>query len=383
MISINMLEQLKAILELQLDMIPGGVLYLIIEENTFTWRKASKQFDLDMFQVGDKLNPNSISGKAMKENRTLTENVPRSLYGLRLKVVAEPLVDESGKVVGALSIVFPKLHPVARSFNNFAPVLSEMFPEGAFIYMTDLYKVSYRQASKQFDMPAVTVGYKLVEGDIAKEVIDKKKQVTVELDSSKYGVPALVTCLPLFDEENSNEIVATLGIVIPKKVASDLRDMSANLESGISGIASAIEQLSVSATNIHSNEMDLNNGIKEVINLSEEINKVSTFIKSIADETNMLGLNAAIESARAGESGKGFEVVAQQIRKLSKQSKDTVPQIKELTDSIKQKVDETREKSQGSLAESQEQASATEEITASIQELSSMSAELNKIAQKL
>lgn len=249
--------------------------------------------------------------------------------------------------------------------------------------MTDLHKVAYRQASKQFDMPAVTVGYKLVEGDIAKEVIDKKKQVTVELDSSKYGVPALVTCLPLFDEENSNEIVATLGIVIPKKVASDLRDMSANLESGISGIASAIEQLSVSATNIHSNEMDLNNGIKEVINLSEEINKVSVFIKNIADETNMLGLNASIESARAGESGKGFEVVAQQIRKLSKQSKDTVPQIKKLTDSIKQKVDETREKSQGSLAESQEQASATEEITASIQELSSMSAELNKIAQKL
>ncbi|OBR90053.1 MULTISPECIES: methyl-accepting chemotaxis protein [Clostridium] len=383
MISINILEQLKAILELQLDMIPGGVLYLIIEGDTFTWRKASKQFNLDMFKVGDKLNSNSVVSRAMKENRTLTENIPRYLYGVRLKTIAEPLVDENGKVVGALSIVFPRLHPVAKSFNNFAPVLSEMFPEGAFIYLTDLYKVMYRQASKQFDIPTVVVGYKLIEGDIAKEVIDKKKQVTLEFDSSKYGIPTLVTCLPLFDEENSNEIVATLGIMIPKKVAGDLRDMSANLESGISGIASAIEQLSISATNIHSNEMDLNNGIKEVINLSEEINKVSVFIKNIADETNMLGLNAAIESARAGENGKGFEVVAQQIRKLSKQSKDTVPQIKKLTDSIKQKVDETREKSQGSLSESQEQASATEEITASIQELTSMSAELNKIAHKL
>ncbi|AZV58409.1 methyl-accepting chemotaxis protein [Clostridium sp. AWRP] len=383
MISINMLEQLKAILELQLDMIPGGVLYLIVEGDTFTWRKASKQFDLDMFKVGDKLNLNSIVGRAMRENRTLMEDVPRSLYGVRLKTIAEPLVDESGKVVGALSIVFPRLHLIAKSFNNFAPVLSEMFPEGVFIYLTDLYKVMYRQASKQFDMPTVTVGYKLLEGDIAKEVIDKKKQIAVELDSSKHGIPTLDACYPLFDEENSNEVVGTLGIVIPKKVASDLRDMSANLESGISGIASAIEQLSISATNIHSNEMDLNNGIKEVIDLSEEINTVSVFIKNIADETNMLGLNAAIESARAGESGKGFEVVAQQIRKLSKQSKDTVPQIKKLTDSIKQKVDETREKSQGSLSESQEQASATEEITASIQELSSMSAELNKIAHKL
>lgn len=383
MISINGIDSLKAIAELQAEIIPGGVMYLIIEGSTIIWRKASEAFDLDIFKVGEKLSDNSIAGRAMKENRIITQNVPRSLYGMRLKTVAQPLVNEEGQAVGAFSIIFPRLHPVAKSFMDFAPLLAEMFPEGAFLYMTDLHNIIQRQPSKKFDMPTIPMGYKLQEKDIACKVIKAKQSITIELDSSAYGVPVLVTSYPLFDEDNSNEVVATLGVVIPKALAANLRDMSGNLELGLEGIVSSIEQLATSASNIHSNELELNREIKEIISLSEEINEVSAFIKKIADETKMLGLNAAIEAARAGEVGRGFGVVAGEIRKLSEQSKGTVPKIKELTDRIKAKVDETREKSQISLVSSEDQAAATEEITASIQEITSMSAELNKISRDL
>jgi uncharacterized phage infection (PIP) family protein YhgE len=258
-----------------------------------------------------------------------------------------------------------------------------MFPEGAFLYATDLQKIINRQPSKKFDMPTRPVGYQLKEEDVASKVIRSKQHITMELDSTAYGVPVLITCYPLFEEDNSNEVVATLGVVIPKILAGSLKDMSENLGSGLSGIASAVEELAASASNIHANEQKLNGGIKEIINLSEEINEISAFIKKIADETNMLGLNAAIEAARAGEAGRGFGVVAGEIRKLSEQSKGTVPKIKQITDRIKIKVEETSEKSQNSLSSSQEQAAATEEITASIEEITSMSAELNKIAQQL
>lgn len=382
MISTNGIEYLKAMSELQADSITGGVIYLISEGGMFTWKKASKVFNLDFFQVGQKLNSNSIAMRALKEKKTLIENVPRSLYGVRLKTIAEPLVNEVGEVVGVFSLVFPRLHPVGKAFGDFAPILVAMFPEGAFIYLTDLQKIAYRQPSKTFDMPSMQVGYEITEEDTAFKAIKTKQIATIELDSSRYGVPVLVTNSPLFDEE-TGEVVATLGLVIPKTVATNLRGMSESLESGLAQVAAAIEELAASASNIHTNEQELNKEINEIIHLSEEINKISSFIKEIADETKMLGLNAAIEAARAGEAGRGFGVVADEIRKLSEQSKGTVPQIKKITDIIKMKVEQASEMSKNSLGSSQEQAAASQEITATIEEISATSEELNRIAQKL
>jgi hypothetical protein len=383
MISINGLDYLKAAAELEADIIPGGIIFLVSDGEKYVWRKASKVFDLDIFQVGEKLKENGITKKAFRETKTVIENVQRSLYGIRLKIVSEPLVNEKGKAVGTFTIALPLLHPVAKSFTDFAPILAEMSPEGAFLFVTDLTKIAYKQASKKFDMPIWQIGYELKEEDVAARAIKTKQHLTVELDSSSYGVPVLITCYPLFEVDNPNDVVCTLGVVIPKILAGNLRDMSNNLESGLSGISAAIEQLVASASSIHTNEQELNTEISGIISLSEEINEVSTFIKVIADETKMLGLNAAIESARAGEAGRGFGVVAEQIRKLSDQSKSTVPKIKDLTDRIKSKVDEASKKSENSLSSSQEQAAATEEITASIQEITSMSSELNKIAHEL
>jgi len=143
------------------------------------------------------------------------------------------------------------------------------------------------------------------------------------------------------------------------------------------------QELTSSASEIHTNEQSLNDSITEIIGITEQINDVSAFIKEIADETKMLGLNAAIEAARAGDAGRGFGVVAEEIRKLSDQSKSTVPKITELTNNIKIKVEEASRKSLISLSATQEQAAATEEITASLEEIFAMSEELAKIAQQL
>jgi len=65
-----------------------------------------------------------------------------------------------------------------------------------------------------------------------------------------------------------------------------------------------------------------------------KIKEATTMIAEIAEETNLLSLNASIEAARAGEQGKGFAVVAAQIQKLAEQSNESARQIEEITDSL-------------------------------------------------
>lgn len=383
MLTTNSIEALKEFSITQADNILGDVIYLLTEGNKLTWKHASNSFDLKIFNVGDKVSSGSITKQAIDKKKLIFEDVPRSLYGIRLRISALPIANESGDIMGAFTTIYPKLHPIARSFNDFAPIMVEMFAEGAFIYMTDLEKIAYRQPSKKFDIPSIQVDNILGDDNISMTTIQTKRPVIIERDANKYGVPVLVSNFPIFDEDNPSQVIATLGIILPKSHASDLRSMASTIQDGMSGISFAVDELAQSAMTIHNNEQLLNENIKQISSLSEEINQISAFIRKISGDTNMLGLNAAIESARAGEAGKGFSVVAGEIRKLSEQSKSTVPLIKKLTDEIKSKVEETIEKSKISLDSSQEQATAAQEISASIEEITSMSERLNKIAKDL
>ncbi len=172
-----------------------------------------------------------------------------------------------------------------------------------------------------------------------------------------------------------------------------------------------IVRRSVGAINEVQNDTNvLKDNMESLGRQAEAIGTIMTVISDIADQTNLLALNAAIEAARAGEAGRGFAVVADEVRKLAEKTMNATKEVGEAIHGIQQgtrqsldavertttKLDSTTElvkQSGGSLADivhevastadqvrniataAEEQSAASEEITQSLEEINSMAGE--------
>ncbi|MGE5379890.1 MAG: methyl-accepting chemotaxis protein [Methylocystaceae bacterium] len=357
----------------------GGTILCYVENETMVWVADSPQFTAPEFQVGLRISSREGILQAIEQRQTVTTNIPRT-NGIRLQVTAIP-VQDGEKVVGALAIAMPRPHPVTRAFPFFAPMLVDMFAEGAFMFVTNLQTVIFKQGSKKFDLP-IQVGDGFQNITSITEAMRSKKTAYQEYDASTQGIPLVYITHPLFDDDTS-EIIACFTMVLPRANEVKVREAAGSLNRGLTEVAAAIEEMAAATSNITNNEQRLNKNVKEVLRLSDQIEQVLAFIRQIADETKMLGLNAAIEAARAGEAGRGFGVVADEIRKLSDESKETVVRIRSLTNEIKVQVKETVQGSEQNLSASEEQAAAAQEITASLENMTQQAEELDRIAKDL
>ena len=138
------------------------------------------------------------------------------------------------------------------------------------------------------------------------------------------------------ETQKATENVILIGNMV-EEVGSRVEKLNDNAET--------MQQASVEAMNTLKQLNDTNIRTQEAIDKIYEqthttnesalkIREATTMISSIAEETNLLSLNASIEAARAGEQGRGFAVVASQIQKLAEQSNESARQIEEIIDSL-------------------------------------------------
>lgn len=160
-----------------------------------------------------------------------------------------------------------------------------------------------------------------------------------------------------------------------------LKVICEKLSEGIDEISGNVNLLNKNAELITGQQKSLNESISQVESASTEIEEVLGSITKLADQTTILGFNAQIESARAGEFGKSFSVVAGEITELAESSKKTADSISGLTQQIKTNVGDTVGNSEKTLDIAMEQRSESRDAIDKIEELQELSVLLKSTSQ--
>ncbi|GED15760.1 chemotaxis protein [Aneurinibacillus migulanus] len=203
----------------------------------------------------------------------------------------------------------------------------------------------------------------------------------IRVSEEVYGVPIIATAIPIRDE--SGQVVGALAFgytlenyILLEKFMTDMQEITGKLQDSIQVVAAHAEELSATSEEIMGHS-------QIAFENSSKTNDVLQFIRKISKQTNLLGLNASIEAARAGQFGAGFNVVAQEVRKLSNESAEATNRIEDSLSEITVTMKSLKDGMTQINTSSQEQAQLVVNFMEIIEQLDQTSKSMKELMGRL
>ncbi|MHC1761262.1 MAG: methyl-accepting chemotaxis protein [Negativicutes bacterium] len=271
-------------------------------------------------------------------------------------------------------------HAIIENIAALLPVVHRAFEGEVGAAVSDTEKFLKYYPANDLDFQ-ITVNQPLKEGSGAYRVIhEKRASLKTIIDKKVRGFPYKVMVAAVYNTKG--EIIGS--IVLSQSLAhqEDLKELAGGLLKNISMLAATAEEITAQSEEITGITRSLAQCARKSQTQALETNHVLGFIREIAGQTNLLGLNAAIEAARVGEQGRGFGVVAEEIRKLATNSTQSIAKINEIIGAIQSGSAATVEQI-GQVEEGISQvADATSHMAGAMQELRAMAHLLDEKADQ-
>lgn len=212
-------------------------------------------------------------------------------------------------------------------------------------------------------------------------VIETGQKIVREVSEKVYGIPFMSYAIPL--KEKNGKVA---GCLLVAKSIDNIKKTKGSMEELSTEVASVADSTEQASNTVQQSKMNINQ-ICEMINQltekTEAMSKILAFINQISNSTKILGLNAMIESARAGEAGRGFAVVAKEIERMSNDTNNAAKEISDMVKDIQVQLRAITEKSSTVETAFNEQASSMENIAAILQNLTANVDIIDSYVQKL
>ncbi|MDK2888869.1 MAG: hypothetical protein PWP72_1747 [Thermoanaerobacter sp.] len=261
-----------------------------------------------------------------------------------------------------------------------APFIKGMLGEEMGIYVSDLERYIYCDPG-QVGL-SLKAGDTINEGSVTALTLRTGRRQARRTGKEVYGIPYIGVSYPITDP-GTGKVIGTIGMTTPITRQENLIAMSQEMDGQINQIAMATSNLSATSEEVAATTENLNSSAQKIRDEIKKTDGIVNLIEEIAEQTHLLGLNAAIEAARVGDAGRGFNVVAGEIRKLSQDTQRSAREILETLQEVQQSVLELTDSITQLSAAVQEQAASSQEINASVNELTAVSARLKKLADEL